>query len=206
MFFEINPHNIDIRLINEAVQAMKKGGVTIFPTDSVYAIGCDLHNKKALNTLAKFKKEKLNKVNFSIICKDISQLSEYTKQLNRSIFKMINSHLPGPFTFILKANPSIPKLFNSSKKEVGVRITENAITQSLVEVMGNPMACTSLHDEDEPILDYFIDPYKIYERYENEVSVIIDGGKGNIDPSTIVNCTDQEEPVLIRQGAGILES
>ena len=206
MFFEINPYNIDIRLINETVSSLKKGNLIIFPTDSVYAIGCDLHNKKALNMLAKFKGEKLSKVNFSIICKNLSELSEYTKQLNRSTFKMINYHLPGPFTFILKANQVVPKLFDSNKKEVGVRITQNTITQSIVEALGNPLACSSLHNEDEPILDYYTDPYKIFEKYESEVTTIIDGGPGHIDPSTIVNCIDEYNPILIRQGAGILES
>jgi tRNA threonylcarbamoyl adenosine modification protein (Sua5/YciO/YrdC/YwlC family) len=202
MFFEINPANIDPRLINEATNILKGGGIIIFPTDSVYAIGCDLTNKKALQQLAKFKGEKLNKVHFSIICRDITELSSHTKHLNKPTFKLIKQCLPGPYTFILKASANIPKLFGSNKKEIGVRITDNTITQALVETLGNPIASASLHDEDEPILDYFIDPYHIFEKYENQVGCIIDGGMGEIEPSTIIDCYSEERPRIIRLGAG----
>ena len=205
MFFEINPNNIDSRLVTEAVRALKNGKIIIFPTDSVYAIGCDLNNKKALNQLAKFKGEKLNKLHFSIICKDITELSTHTKQLNRPTFKLIKQHLPGPFTFILNASSNIPKLFDSKKKEIGVRITDNPIAQELVEVLGNPIASTSLHDEDEPLLDYYTDPYQIFETYENQIDVIIDGGIGKIEPSTIVDCFSQEDAFVVRYGAGKID-
>ena len=122
MFFEINPNNIDQRLVDETVQVLKKGGLVIFPTDSVYAIGCDLSNKKALHQLAKFKGERLNKVHFSIICKDLTELSSHTKQLDKPTFKLIKQCLPGPYTFILRASSNIPKLFDSNKKEIGIRI------------------------------------------------------------------------------------
>ena len=202
MFFEINPFNIDQRLISEAVKAFRSGGLVIFPTDSVYAIGCDLNNKNALHQLAKFKKEKLNKVHFSILCKDITELASHTKHLNKSTFKLVKQCLPGPYTFILSANTRIPKLFDSKKKEVGVRITDNPITQALVEALGNPIASASLHDEKEPLLEYYTDPYQIFEAYENEVNVIIDGGVGKIEPSTIIDCFTNEEAVVLRYGAG----
>ena len=205
MFFEMNPNNIDARLITEAVKALKNGKIIIFPTDSVYAVGCDLNNKKALSQLAKFKGDKLNKVHFSIICKDFTELSSHTKHLNRPTFKLIKQHLPGPFTFILNANSSIPKLFDSKKKEIGVRITDNAITQALVAALGNPIASTSLHDEDEPLLEYYTDPYQIFETYENQIDIIIDGGIGKIEPSTIIDCFSQEEAFVVRYGAGKID-
>ena len=205
MFFEINPFNIDQRLISEAVKALKSGGLVIFPTDSVYAIGCDLNHKKALHQLAKFKKEKLNKVHFSILCKDITELSTHTKQLSRATFKLIKQCLPGPYTFILSANTRIPKMFDSKKKEIGVRITDNPITQALVKELGNPIASASLHDENEPLLEYYTDPYQIFETYENEVNIIIDGGLGKIEPSTIIDCFTNLEAVVLRYGAGKIE-
>ncbi|MEY4571530.1 MAG: hypothetical protein RLZ10_741 [Bacteroidota bacterium] len=203
MFTEINPQNIDLRLILQAVHIMKNGGIVVFPTDTVYAVGCDLYNKKGLQKLAGFKKVKLNKANFSIICHDLSNLSEYTKQLERPIFKLIKQCLPGPFTFILEASNTIPKLFDSNKKEIGIRIPNNEITLAIVEKLGNPMAVTSLHDYEDEIMEYFSDPYAIYERLDDEVDLIIDGGYGNLKGSTVIDCTDGS-PVIIREGLGVL--
>ena len=203
MFTEINPQNIDLRLILQAVHIMKNGGIVVFPTDTVYAVGCDLYNKKGLQKLAGFKKVKLNKANFSIICHDLSNLSEYTKQLERPIFKLIKQCLPGPFTFILEASNTISKLFDSNKKEIGIRIPNNEITLAIVEKLGNPMAVTSLHDYEDEIMEYFSDPYAIYERLDDEVDLIIDGGYGNLKGSTVIDCTDGS-PVIIREGLGVL--
>jgi tRNA threonylcarbamoyl adenosine modification protein (Sua5/YciO/YrdC/YwlC family) len=203
MFIEINSYNIDSRLINQAVQCFKSGGIVIIPTDSVYAIGCDLRSKKGLQKLADFKGVKLNKANFSIICSDLSHLSEYTKQLDRPIFKLLKQCLPGPFTFILEASQEVPKLFDSNKKEIGIRIPNNPITLALVEALGNPIAVTSLHDEEDEIMEYFSDPTAIYERLEDAVDFIIDGGYGNLKGSTIIDCTDGS-PVVVREGLGIL--
>jgi tRNA threonylcarbamoyl adenosine modification protein (Sua5/YciO/YrdC/YwlC family) len=201
MFIEINPNNIDDRLIEQVVAVLKKGGTMIFPTDTVYSIGCNLYNKKALQDLARFKGIKLSKANFSIICHDLSNLSDYTKQINRPTFKLLKQSLPGPFTFILNASNEIPKIFDTNKKEVGIRIPNNPIILRIVELLGNPIATTSLHNEDDDIQEYFADPYAIYEKYDNDVDVIIDGGYGNLDASTIVDCT-QDEPLLVRQGVG----
>lgn len=203
MLIEINPDNIDDRLIEDICKELKKGALIIFPTDTVYSIGCDLYNKKALKELAKFKNIKLNKANFSIICSSISNISDYAKHIDRPTFKMINNSLPGPFTFILKANNDIPRLFDSNKKEVGIRIPDNPICTRLVEILGNPIATTSLHNDEDDIQDYFIDPYAIYEKYDNVASVIIDGGYGKLEASTVVDCSDVE-PVIIRQGVGEL--
>ena len=147
MLLEINPENVNINYINRVVDVLKKGGIIIFPTDSVYAIGCDLYNKKALEKLAKLKGVKLNKANFSIICSDFSNLSNYVKQIDKSTFKLMNTHLPGPFTFILEATNEIPRLFDSNRREIGIRIPDNKIATTIVEELGSPLATTSLKDE-----------------------------------------------------------
>lgn len=201
MFVEINPYNIDQRLIQQAVQKMKEGEIIIFPTDTVYALGCDLMNKKGLQELAKLKGVKLNKVNFSIICSDLSNLSEYTRQIDRPTFKLLKQYLPGPFTFILPASNEVSKIFDSNKKEIGIRIPDNQIALELVKALGNPIAATSLHNDDDEIMEYFSDPYAIYEKFDDEVAYIIDGGYGQLKGSTIVNCIEGE-PFVVREGLG----
>ena len=202
MILEINPNNIDNRFINQVVETLKQGGLIIFPTDSVYAIGCDLYNKKALEKLAKFKDVKLNKANFSIICSNMSDLSKYVKQIDRPIFKLLNSNLPGPFTFILHATNEIPRLFDSNRKEIGIRIPDNNIIIEIVEKLGNPIATTSLKD-DHSFFEYHNDPDEIYENFNGKVDIIIDGGFGKLDGTTVVDCTSGA-PEIIRQGLGIL--
>ncbi|MCT4561705.1 MAG: L-threonylcarbamoyladenylate synthase [Crocinitomicaceae bacterium] len=206
MLLEILENNIDSRLIKQAVEILKDGGILIFPTDTVYALGCDLRNKKALNNLAQMKGERLNKVNFSIICHDLSHLSDYVRQIDRPTFKLLKQNLPGPFTFILNANNDVPRMFDSKKKEIGIRIPNNKIALALVEALGNPIAATSLHNEEDEIMDYFVDPYQIFERYTDNpfVKMIIDGGHGRLEGSTVVNCT-QDEFEIVRQGLGELE-
>lgn len=204
MFIEINPSNIDERLINQCVEILQKGGIIIFPTDSVYAVGCDLYNKQGLQQLAKFKNIKLNKARFSIISHNISELSKYIKQIDRPIFKLLKQNLPGPFTFILQATNEIPRLFDSNRKEIGIRIPANAIILRIVEKLGRPIATTSLHDDEDTLLDYFNDPYEIYQRYEDQVDLVIDGGYGKLEASTIVDCTNGY-PEIIRQGIGEIE-
>ncbi len=204
MIIEINPKNIDSRLIDQVVEILKKGGVIIFPTDTVYSMGCDLYNKKALNELAKLKGIKLNKANFSIICHDLSNLSDYCKQIDRPTFKLLKQSFPGPFTFILTATNEVPRLFDSNKKEIGIRIPDNEIVLEIVRKLGNPIATTSIHNQEDEIQDYFADPYSLYERYDDDVDLIIDGGPGNLDASTIVDCSNGSA-VIIRQGKGIIE-
>ena len=204
MLVEINPRNIDSRLITQAVEVLKKGGLIIFPTDTVYSMGCDLRNKKALENLAKFKGIKLSKANFSIICHDLSNLSEYVKHIDRPTFKLLKHSFPGPFTFIMNATSEVTKIFDTNKKEIGIRIPDNAIILEIVEKLGNPIATTSLHNDEDTFLDYFADPYAIYEKYEESVEMIIDGGAGNLEASTIVDCTG-DVAKIIRQGAGIID-
>jgi tRNA threonylcarbamoyl adenosine modification protein (Sua5/YciO/YrdC/YwlC family) len=204
MLIEINPYNIDKRIIQQAVDILKKDGLIIYPTDTVYAIACNLKSKKGLEKLAKLKGLKLNKANFSLIFNDMSQLSEYVKQFDRATFKLLNRSLPGPFTFILEASPIVSKLFDSNKKEVGIRIPDNAIAREIARVLDEPLATTSLLDEEDEIMEYFTDPYEIYQRYDEKVDLIIDGGVGNLYASTVVSCLDGQVEIL-RQGIGELE-
>lgn len=201
MLLEINPNNIDSRSIDKVVEALQKGKIIIFPTDTVYAMGCDLRSKKALKQLALLKGMKLSKTRFSIICSDLSHLSDYVKHIDRPTFKLLNKSLPGAFTFILTANHDVPRIFDSKRKEIGIRIPDNEIVLEIVRRLGNPIATTSLHDDEDEIMDYFIDPYEIFERYEKQVEIVIDGGYGNLDASTVVDCTSGE-PTVIRQGLG----
>lgn len=201
MLIEINPNNIDSRLIEDIVKALRAGEIIIYPTDSVYAIGCDLNNKKALEKLAKFKGKKLKHSQFSIICKDLSEVSKYVKHLPQPTFKLMKRTLPGPFTYILNASQDVTKRFDSKRTELGIRIPDNSIVNSIVELLGNPLATTSLHKEDDEIVKYYIDPFKIYERFDNEIQFIIDGGQGKIEASTVIDCTG-DVPEMIRQGVG----
>lgn len=204
MIISINPYNIDERLIDQAVKSLRKGGLIVFPTDTVYALGCDLYNKKALEELARFKDVKLNKANFSIICHDLSSLSEYVNHIDRPTYKLLNKNLPGPFTFILTATNQVRRLFNSKRKEIGIRIPDNVIVQKLVEELGNPIVTTSLHKDDDDIQQYYIDPSVIYQEYDERVDLIIDGGLGKLDGSAVVDCTSGE-PVIVREGTKELE-
>ena len=201
MLVEINDSNIDNRLIKDIVEELRKGEIIIYPTDTVYAMGCDLTNKKALGKLAKLKDVRLKQAKFSIICKDLSQVSEYVKQVNRPTFKMMKQTLPGPYTYILNATNDVTRLFDSKRKEIGIKIPDNNIVLAIVEELGNPLVTTSLHDNEDDLLDYFTDPYEIYERFDDKVSTIIDGGFGKLEASTIIDCTE-DHPEVIRQGAG----
>lgn len=201
MLIEINKDNIDDRLIKDIVKELRNGEIIIYPTDSVYAIGCDMKNKVALEKLAKFRGKKLKETQFSIICKDISQISEYVKLMPQSTFKLMKRTLPGPFTYILRATSDVAKAFQSKREEVGVRIPDNNIVIAIVEALGNPLATTSLYNQEDEYMKYFIDPYTIYEQFEERVKYIVDGGQGKIEASTVIDCTG-DEPEMVREGAG----
>ena len=203
MLIEIHPDNPEPRKITEVVNCLRKGGVIIYPTDTIYSIGCDLRNKKAIENVARLKGVRLRKAQFSLICYDLSSIGDYTKQFDRSVFKAMNKALPGPYTFILNAGNKVPKLFETNKKEVGIRIPDNNIARQVVHELGNPIIATSVHDDDE-ILEYTTDPSLIHEKYENMVDLVIDGGYGKNNPSTIVDCTDGEINV-IREGIGSID-
>ena len=200
MLLEIHPDNPNSRQISQAVSCLKKGGVIIYPTDTVYAFGCDINSKSAVEKICKLRGIKPEKANFSFICSDLSHLSEYAKQVSTPTFRVMKSVLPGPYTFILNASSIVPKLFKSKKKSVGIRVPDNRIAQALVEELGHPIMSASLKDEDE-LLEYTTDPYNIYERYKNQVEVVVDGGFGKNAPSTVIDCTGND-PEVIREGLG----
>ncbi len=202
MLVTIYPENPDERKIKQVVDCLKNGGVIIYPTDAVYCIGCDLNNQKAVERVAKIKGVKLEKANFSLVCADLSNLSLYTKPISSVVFRLMRQVLPGPFTFILNASNEVPRIFQSKKKTVGIRVPDNAIMQALIKELGNPIISTSVHDDDE-IVEYTTDPELIHERYENLVDLVIDGGHGNIEATTIVDCTTGEVEI-VRQGLGLL--
>ena len=202
MLIQIHPDNPDKRKIDFVISILKKGGIIIYPTDTVYSMACDLTSRKAVERMAQIKGIKVEKADFSLICYDLSHISDFTVQFSNPIYKMMNRALPGPFTFILNANTNIPKLFKSHKKTIGIRVPDNNIARTIVQELGNPLISTSVHDEDE-ILEYITDPELIHEKYENIVDVVIDGGYGKNEASTIVDCTG-EEPIIIREGIGNL--
>lgn len=198
--FNENPNPRDIRKV---VDVLRDGGLIIYPTDTVYGLGCDITNSKAVEKVARIKGVKVEKSNFSFICSDFSHLSVYTKPIPNPIFKLIKKNLPGPFTFILEASNNVPKYFKGKKKTVGIRIPDNNIIREIVAELGNPILSTSIHDEDE-ILEYTTDPELIYEKYQDIADVVIDGGPGELIPSTIVDCSE-DEIKIVREGKGILE-
>lgn len=200
MLLPIHPDNPNPRNIKSIVDCLKKGGVIIYPTDTVYGFGCDITNSKAIEKIARIKGIKAEKANFSFICHDLSHISEYARQIDNTVFKLIKKCLPGPYTFILNATSNVPKLLKSNKKTVGIRVPDNNIAQEIVRQLGNPILSTSLHDDDE-ILEYTTDPELIHERYEKLVDIVIDGGFGNNVASTVLDCTN-DEVEIIREGAG----
>ncbi|MCO6500131.1 MAG: threonylcarbamoyl-AMP synthase [Vicingus serpentipes] len=202
MLITIHPDNPEKKKLDEVVKVLKKGGVIIYPTDTVYSMACDLMNRKAVERMAQIKGVKVEKANFSLICHDLSHISDYTVQFSNAIYKLMKRALPGPFTFILNANNSVPKLFQAKKKTIGIRIPDNNIARLLVEELGNPLISTSVHDDDE-ILEYITDPELIYEKYQNRVDMVINGGYGKNEASTVVDCTSNE-PIIIREGIGQL--
>lgn len=203
MLLRIHPDNPAERQLRMAVECLENDGVVIYPTDTVYAIGCSIFKPKALERVARIKGLKLEKANFSMVCYDLSHLAEYTRPIPNHIYKLMKRSFPGPFTFILDANNNIPKIFQSKKRTVGIRIPDNNIARELVRLLGNPIVSTSVHDEDD-VIEYTTDPELIYEKFGHTVDMVIDGGFGDNEASTVVDCTG-DEPEIVRQGKGILE-
>ncbi|RZN84105.1 MAG: threonylcarbamoyl-AMP synthase [Winogradskyella sp.] len=201
-FIKIYPENPNPKEIQKVVDVLKKGGLVIYPTDTVYGLGCDITNIKALERIAKIKGVKLEKSNFSFICEDLSNLSDYVKQINTSTFKILKRALPGAYTFILPGSKNLPNPFKK-RKTVGIRVPDNSIILSLVSALGNPIVSTSIRDEDD-VLEYTTDPELILEKWDNLVDVVIDGGYGDNEASTVIDLSE-DEPIIIRQGKGSLE-
>lgn len=198
-FIKIYPENPNEREIEKVVKILRNGGIIIYPTDTVYGLGCDITNSKALERIARIKGIKLDKANFSFVCSDLSNLSDYVKQIDTSTFKILKRSLPGPYTFILPGNNNLPKEFKK-KNTVGIRVPDNNIALDIVRALGNPIVSTSIHDDDE-ILEYSTDPELIFEKWQNQVDAVIDGGYGDNVASTIVDLSG-DEPVLVREGKG----
>ncbi|ATA90478.1 threonylcarbamoyl-AMP synthase [Capnocytophaga stomatis] len=198
-FIKIYNENPNEREIAKVVQVLRNGGLVIYPTDTVYGLGCDITNAKALERIAKIKGIKLEKANFSFICPDLSNLSDYVKQIDTSTFKILKRALPGPYTFILPGNNNLPSAFKK-KKTVGIRIPENNIARIIVERLGNPIVSTSIRDEDD-VIEYTTDPELIFEKWQNKVDIVVDGGYGDNIASTVIDLSGSE-PVVIREGKG----
>ena len=205
MLLRINPDKIIIEDILQAVNVLKNDGIIIYPTDSVYALGCNSQSPKAIEKICRIKKTSPEKINLSLVCADLCQLSQYAKPLPNNTFRLMKKALPGPYTFILLAANNIPKMFlKQNKKTIGIRVPDNSICREIINQLGFPLVSTSLHNQDDEITDYFTDAQDIYMQFQNTVDSVIDGGFGNIYPTTIIDCTE-EEPVVIREGLGSLD-
>lgn len=204
MLLRINDKNIPFESISTIVNCLKDGGIIIYPTDTVYALGCDITHTRAIEKICKLKGIKPEKSNFSFVCSDLSHLSEFTKAIPNHVFRIMKKALPGPYTFILEANNNVPKLLKQNKKTVGIRVPDNAICKEIVERLGNPLISSSLVDMNDDIVEYFSDPETIYQQYGDKVDLVIDAGFGNIYPSTVIDCSGDDMEV-IREGLGSLE-
>ncbi len=202
VFIKLYEENPNPKQIKQVVDILRNGGLIIYPSDTVYALGCDITNTRALERVAQIKGVKLAKANFSFVCEDLSNLSDYVRQIDTTTFKILKRALPGPYTFILPGNNNLPTVFKK-KKEVGIRVPDNTIAQAIVHELGNPIVSTSIKDEDE-VIEYMTDPELIFEKWQDRVDVIVDGGYGGNIASTVIDLTE-DEPVLIREGKGSLD-
>ncbi len=203
MLIKIYEDNPNPKAIQQAVEVLQKGGVIIYPTDTVYGIGCDITNQKAIERVCQIRGLRPDKSNLSFICYDLTDISNYTKPFDTAVFRVLKKALPGPFTFIFNASGQVPKLLSSKKKTVGIRVPDNNIVREIVKELGHPIVTSSIHDEDD-IIEYSTDPELIYEKYQDLVDIVIDGGYGGNVASTVVDLTSGEFEV-IREGKGDLE-
>ena len=203
MMIKLYPENPNQKSVNKVIEILKGGGIIVYPTDTVYGMGCDIFNQKAVERLAMLRGIKLEKVHFSFIFPDLSQISEYTGVIDNPTFKLMKKNLPGPFTFILNASNKVPKIFKNKRKTIGIRIPDNEIILEIVRTLGNPVLTTSIRDDDA-IIEYTTDPEMIHEKFQQNVDCVIDGGFGQNTASTIIDCTGNV-PEIVRQGIGILE-
>ncbi|MBO7647531.1 MAG: threonylcarbamoyl-AMP synthase [Bacteroidales bacterium] len=200
MILKIYPENPNQRHISRVIDCLQDGGIVIYPTDTIYGMGCDIFMQKSIERITEILGDRKKKDSMTFICADLSDISNYTKPIPNNIFKVMKKVLPGPFTFILEANNNVPKLLQSKKKTIGIRIPDNPIILEIVRQLGHPILSTSVKDEDE-IIEYTTDPELIYERFDSMVDIVIDGGYGDNTPSTVVDCTSGEIEV-IREGKG----
>ncbi|MGG8495538.1 L-threonylcarbamoyladenylate synthase [Tenacibaculum sp. TC6] len=201
-FIKLYNENPNPREVDKIVKVLQNDGIIIYPTDTVYGLGCDITSTKALEKIAKIRGVNLEKTSFSFVCNDLSHLSDYVKQIDTPTYKILKRALPGPYTFILPGSNTLPKAFKK-RKTVGIRVPDNNIARAIVEALGNPIVSTSIRDEDT-ILEYTTDPELIFEKWQNIVDVVVDGGYGDNHPSTVIDLT-QDEPEVIREGKGSLD-
>ncbi|MBI1768831.1 MAG: threonylcarbamoyl-AMP synthase [Bacteroidetes bacterium] len=199
-FLSIHSQNPELRKINRVVELLQKGGIIVYPTDTIYGIGCDLTNRRAVERLCQIMEVKPQKLNLSFICHDLSHISEYVKRIDTPVFKILKKELPGPFTFIFESSSKVPKILGVIKNTVGIRIPNHPIPLEIVRLLGNPLITSSIKDDDE-IKEYTTDPEEIFEDFKHQVDLVIDGGAGGNIPSTVVDFTSGE-PILTRQGLG----
>lgn len=202
MFITLHPDNPNPRDLKKVIDALNNNEVIILPTDTIYAMGCKLDSKKAIEQMCRIAGKKPEKVNFSMLCSDLSHLSEYTAPLDKSTFRLIKNNLPGPFTFILNANKQVSKWFAGNKKTIGIRVPDNVIAQTIVSQLDHPLLVSTIH-HDDTIVEYMTDPEEIAAKFKHRVALVIDGGSGGNEPSTIIDCTG-EEPVVLREGKGVI--
>jgi len=203
MLLKIYPENPNPKAIEQVVEVLRKGGLIIYPTDTVYGLGCDITNHRAIEAICKIRNIKPDKANLSFICYDLSHISDYIKPIDNSTFRVLKKALPGPFTFIFNASHNVPKLLSTNKKTVGIRVPDNDIARCIVKELGNPIVSSSIRDDDE-IIEYSTDPELIHEKYQDLVDIVIDGGYGDNVASTVVDCTSGDFEI-IREGKGDLE-
>ncbi|MFI5221385.1 MAG: L-threonylcarbamoyladenylate synthase [Bacteroidia bacterium] len=204
MIIPLHPKNPNPRDLRKVIELLNNDGVIIIPTDTIYAMACRSGSKKAIERMSKISGNKTGKMNFSLICSDLSNISEFTAPFDRAVFRLMKNNLPGPFTFILKTNQHVTKIFSGIKKNIGIRVPDNVITQHIVAELGSPLVVASIHASDI-IEEYMTDPVEIHEKFENEVDEVIDGGSGGNVPSTIIDCSG-DEIKIVRQGKGILNN
>jgi tRNA threonylcarbamoyl adenosine modification protein (Sua5/YciO/YrdC/YwlC family) len=202
MLVTLHPKNPNPRDLKKVLSLLDNDGVIIIPTDTIYAMVCRMDSKKGIERMSKIMGKKSEKVFYSILCSDLSNISDVTAAIDKNIFRMLKNNLPGPFTFILKANNQVSKYFAGNRKTVGVRVPENAIAQAIMKELGAPLVASTIHHDDE-IIEYMTDPQEIFEKFEHQVDLVIDGGAGGNIPSTIIDCTG-DNPEIIREGKGIV--
>jgi tRNA threonylcarbamoyl adenosine modification protein (Sua5/YciO/YrdC/YwlC family) len=198
MLLHVHPDNPPQRLIKQIVEKLSEGGIIIYPTDTIYGLGCDIYHQKAVEKICHIKKVDPQKAQLSFVCSDLSHLSDYAKPLSNPIYRLLKEHLPGPYTFILPASKMVPKILQSKKNTIGLRIPNNNIAMAIIKELGRPILSASLPGE---LVEDYTDPEVMYENFANEVDIVVDGGIGGITPSTIIDCTG-EEPIMIREGLG----
>lgn len=203
MLLSIHPENPNPRLVRQVTECLANGGLVVVPTDTVYGIACSLRHARAIESMAEIRNKKVKEANFSLLCSDISQISQFTKSLSTETFKLLKRNLPGPFTFILEANNQLTKVLRFSRKNVGVRIPAHNVPIEIIRLLEEPLVITSVKDPDDDIIEYLTNPELIWENLRGTVDMVIDSGIGGITPSTVVDCTG-DEPVIVREGAGDL--